>query len=140
VLLGALLLVLVTVCVLYGLHTCSTPRVVIDIETPDTHLSPSLTVLEQFDHDLLFFNPTTNRDTLVEQLEKLTFLNYGLTSYNYEYVWDPINCVYLESQNVSGPYIGWVAKGETNYLYRAIDGKLIDPPSGMRSSMPLGGG
>ena len=46
---------------------------------------------------------------------------------------------YLESQYVSGPYLGWADLDKSPYLYRDVDGDLLSPPKGMRSAVPLGG-
>ena len=50
-----------------------------------------------------------------------------------------IGCSYLESQYVSGPYLGWADEGKCPYLYRDVVGDLLSPPSGVRSAVPLGG-
>ncbi len=56
-----------------------------------------------------------------------------------KYMWKLSRCWYLEAQNVSGPYSGWADKRNCNYLFHDVSGDLIPPPSGMRSSVPLGG-
>ena len=40
---------------------------------------------------------------------------------------------------MSGPYLGWADIGKCPYLYHDVGGDLVSPPSGMRSSVPLGG-
>jgi len=47
--------------------------------------------------------------------------------------------MHLESQNVSGPYMGWADEGRCNYLYQDVNGDLLHPASGLHSSVPLGG-
>lgn len=80
-------------------------------------------------------------EPLIELLGNLTFKNSGIVKTSDKYTWQGIPCLYLESQNVSGPYVSWddCAKGYANYLYHDVAGDLIHPPSGMRSSVPLGG-
>ena len=78
-------------------------------------------------------------EPLVDLLENLTFKNYGLVKNSDKYTWHEIPCAYLEAQNVSGPYVGWADTTHANYLYRDVAGDLMHPPSGLRSSVPLGG-
>ena len=40
---------------------------------------------------------------------------------------------------MSGPYVSWADRTHANYLYHDVSGDLMHPPSGMRSSVPLGG-
>ena len=40
---------------------------------------------------------------------------------------------------MSGPYVSWADRDRASYLYHDVSGNLIHPPSGMRSSVPLGG-
>ncbi len=56
-----------------------------------------------------------------------------------KYVWKQSRCLCLEAQNVSGPYVGWADRYNFRYLFHDVSGDLIPPPSGMRSSVPLGG-
>ena len=81
----------------------------------------------------------SDEDDLVDILGNLTFKNYGVVKSSDLYMWHVMPCLYLESQNVSGPYVGWADTGHCNYLYHDVSGDLIHPPSGMRSSVPLGG-
>jgi hypothetical protein len=76
---------------------------------------------------------------LVSLLGNLTFKNYGVVKSSDRYTWQKIPCMYLESQNVSGPYLSWADRSYANYLYHNVSGDLVHPPSGMRSSVPLGG-
>ncbi len=78
-------------------------------------------------------------ETLIELLQNLIFLNSGVVKNSDEFVWLKQKCLYLESQNVSGPYIGWADTYSFNYLFRHRGQTYVDPPSGMRSSVPLGG-
>ncbi|XP_064405275.1 uncharacterized protein LOC135350425 [Halichondria panicea] len=78
-------------------------------------------------------------ETLIELLQNLTFLNSGVVKNSDEFVWLNQRCQYLESQNVSGPYTGWADVNSVNYLFRDRGQNYVDPPSGMRSSVPLGG-
>ena len=78
-------------------------------------------------------------ETLIELLQNLTFLNSGVVKNSDEFVWLNQSCKYLESQNVSGPYTGWADVHSVNYLFRRRGQIYVDPPSGMRSSVPLGG-
>ena len=82
---------------------------------------------------------SSTTQSLVQQLHKLVFLNTGVATRKDEFVWKEIPCSYLESQNVSMPYIGWADSFKCNYLYQENDGDLVSPPSGMRSSVPHGG-
>ncbi len=77
--------------------------------------------------------------TLIEQLQKLRFLNSGLVKNTDEFVWLQQKISYLESQNVSGPYVGWADVHAANYLFKHQGEIFTDPPSGIRSSVPLGG-
>ena len=77
--------------------------------------------------------------SLVDLLEQLEFYNYGTVSHTDSFEWSVTPCLYLESQNVSGPYVGWADRQHFNYLYQSVSGELLHPPSGMRSSVPLGG-
>lgn len=78
-------------------------------------------------------------EPLIDLLGNLTFKNYGVVKSSDKYTWQEIPCAYLEAQNVSGPYVGWADRSHANYLYHDVSGDLIHPPSGMRSSVPLGG-
>ena len=75
----------------------------------------------------------------MDSLQKLIFKNYGIVRDTDRFAWKKIPCAYLESQNVTGPYVGWADTGMCNYLYQLIGNDLVHPPSGMRSSVPLGG-
>uniref|UniRef100_A0A1X7SQU2 Glycosyl-hydrolase family 116 N-terminal domain-containing protein n=1 Tax=Amphimedon queenslandica TaxID=400682 RepID=A0A1X7SQU2_AMPQE len=78
-------------------------------------------------------------ESLVNLLGNLTFKNYGIVRSSDQYVWEEIRISYVEAQNVSGPYLGWADIGHANYLFHDVSGDLTHPPSGMRSSVPLGG-
>ncbi|XP_019852028.1 PREDICTED: uncharacterized protein LOC109581956 [Amphimedon queenslandica] len=79
-------------------------------------------------------------ESLVDLLGNLTFKNYGIVKSTDSYVWREIPILYLEAQNVSGPYLGWADTHQANYLFLEVSGPyLTNPPSGMRSSVPLGG-
>ena len=141
VLLGVGMLVLAFIFVLYMLHNCSYYKLlVIDNELPvnsDQH--PSSSVLTK---GKLVPTSSTNNFTaqsLVEQLQKLIFLNTGVVTKKDEFVWKNISCLNLESQNVSMPYKSWSEVGNVNYLHQKNSGYLVSPPSGMRSSIPHGG-
>ena len=84
-------------------------------------------------------DPVLQPETLIELLQNLTFLNSGVIKNSDEFVWLRQRCLYLESQNVSGPYISWADTHSFNYLFRHRGQTYVDPPSGMRSSVPLGG-
>ena len=77
---------------------------------------------------------------LVDLLSSLMFKNYGIVKSSDVYVWSGIECTYLEAQNVTGSYTSWAdTYGQTSYLFQSVGGVLVHPPSGMRSSVPLGG-
>ena len=137
-LLGVGGLLLASLLVLYTLHNCSYYKIlVIDVELPESHVHiPSQAVFAKGEN----LPKSSTALSLVDQLYKLIFLNAGVATRKDEFVWKRINCGYLESQNVSLPYIGWADVGGTNYLYQENDGYLVSPPSGMRSSVPHGGG
>ncbi len=97
--------------------------------SPETSRTGKISLLETHSND----------EPLVQLLGNLTFKNYGIVKSRDEFVWIPKPCWYLEAQNVSGPYVGWADQAACNYLYRSISGDLVEPPSGMRSSVPLGG-
>lgn len=79
-------------------------------------------------------------ESLVNLLGNLTFKNYGIVKSSDHFVWREIPILYLEAQNVSGPYLGWADTHQANYLFQDVSGPyLTNPPSGMRSSVPLGG-
>ena len=77
---------------------------------------------------------------LVDLLTSLAFKNYGVVKSSDAYVWSDITCTYLEAQNVSDAYTSWAdSYGQTSYLFQSVGGVLVHPPTGMRSSVPLGG-
>ena len=80
-----------------------------------------------------------NSSSLASLLTALKFNNYGIVRSSDRFAWSPAPCLYLESQNVSGPYMGWADERSCNYLYQDVDGDLLHPASGLRSSVPLGG-
>eukprot|EP00731_Ephydatia_muelleri_P017942 Em0010g1040a len=54
----------------------------------------------------------------------------------------PVYVGYFETQNVTNPYTSWAYYPfgpSAYYLFQDVDGVLVTPPSGMRSSVPLGG-
>ena len=84
-------------------------------------------------------NLKRSEEPLIDALQKLVFKNYGVTRDTDKYTWKTIPCHYLESQNVTRPYIGWADVNQCNYLFRLVGEDLVHPPSGIRSSVPLGG-
>ena len=141
---GAGGLILALIVVLYMLYNCSYYKLpVIDAELPVNSVQhPSSSVLTKGGIVLTSSESTTKNSasqSLVEQLQKLIFLNTGVVTKKDEFAWKNFSCVYLESQNVSMPYIGWADKGHVNYLHQKNSGYLVSPPSGMRSSIPHGG-
>ena len=79
-------------------------------------------------------------DPLSELLKSMVFKNSGTVKSTDEFVWQSQPCSYLESQNTSTVWTGWDVTGKHNYLYqRLANGSLVAPPSGMRSSVPVGG-
>ena len=79
---------------------------------------------------------------LVDLLSGLSFKNYGVVKSSDVYVFEPLTCtgLYLEAQNVTGSYTSWSDTYEkSSYLFQSVAGILVHPPSGMRSSVPLGG-
>ena len=77
---------------------------------------------------------------LVDLLSSLSFKNYGIAKSSDVYVFNDLPCIYLEAQNVTSSYTSWSdTYGESSYLYQSVAGILVHPPSGMRSSVPLGG-
>ena len=122
--------------VLYILHNyASNKLLVVGSKLPTNNiLDPHLAVLAEGAK-----SSTTGSSALVNQLYKLIFLNVGLATRKDKFVWKKMPCLYLESQNVSMPYIVWADVGECNYMHQENDGYLVSPPSGMRSSIPHGG-
>ncbi len=94
----------------------------------------------QFLHSVLRLHMYSKDDPLVHLRQSLTFKNYryGIVKQSIRYVWNTCLCVYLELQNVSGPH-SWADLDKCNYLFHDVSGDLKAPPSGMRSSVPLGG-
>ena len=82
---------------------------------------------------------TQANEPLVSLLGNLTFKNYGVVKNTDRYTWQRVPILYLEAQNVSGPYVGWADTKSANYLFHDVAGDMLHPPSGMRSSVPLGG-
>ena len=75
-------------------------------------------------------------------LSSLTFDNYGVVQSTDSYVFGPVYVGYFETQNVTNPYTSWAYYPfgpSAYYLFQDVDGVLVTPPSGMRSSVPLGG-
>jgi uncharacterized protein (DUF608 family) len=66
-------------------------------------------------------------------LERLQFRNSGMVAWDmrFEYFDQPL--AYAEDVD------HWNTSGRALYLYEAKEGRKMDPPSGMRSSVPLGG-
>ena len=132
------------ILVLYMIHTPFHYKLlVIDVELPvNSAQHPSSSVLTKGK-----VVPTSSESSiksstaqsLVGQLQKLIFLNTGVVTKKNEFVWKNFHCLYLESQNVSTPYISWTDRGHVNYLHQKNSGYLVSPPSGMRSSIPHGG-
>ena len=144
VLLGVGGLTLAFIFVLYLLHNFSNYKLlVIGVGLPVNsvqHLSSSvLTKGEAVPTSSESATECSTPQSLVEQLQKLIFLNTGVVTRKDEFVWKNIRCGYLEAQNVSMPYSGWADKGHVNYLHQKNSGYLVSPPSGMRSSIPHGG-
>ncbi len=98
-------------------------------QSPETSRTGKISLLDTRSKD----------EPLVQLLGNLTFKNYGIVKSRDEFVWIPKPCRYLEAQNVSRPYMGWAVEETFNYLYHSVSGDLLHPPSGMRSSVPLGG-
>ena len=80
-----------------------------------------------------------DNSSLASLLAGLKFNNYGVVRSSDRFSWLAVPCAYLESQNVSGPYRGWADTGNCSHLFRDVDGDLLHPASGLRSSVPLGG-
>ena len=105
----------------------------VDVKLPH---HPSSSLLTKGEH---VPTPLESTQSLVEQLQKLIFLNTGVVTKKDEFVWKSISCLNLELQNVSMPYNSWSEVGNVNYLHQKNSGYLVSPPSGMRSSIPHGG-
>ncbi len=93
----------------------------------------------QFSHSVFLTHKPSKDDHLIHLLRNLMFKNYGVVRGSDRFVWKASPCQYLEAQNVTGPYMAWGNTDVCNYLFRDVSGDLIPPPSGMRSSVPLGG-
>ncbi|CAD5124032.1 DgyrCDS12336 [Dimorphilus gyrociliatus] len=75
----------------------------------------------------------------LSQLLNLEFANSGISKAGDVYQWKQLPCSYLESQNVTTIQQNWANYKKFNYLFQEKNGELIPPPSGIRSSVPLGG-
>ena len=146
-LLMVIVLLLASILTLHSLfHLCHSNITIIDIETP-THGLPENTISQQGpdsgnQNTVLSAIPgatPTESKTLIEELDSLVFKNYGAVRKTDKFVWTEQACNYLEAHNVTGPYVGWAERYKCAYLYHELGGKLLHPPSGMRSSVPLGG-
>ena len=136
ILLGGGGLLVASLFILYLLHNyTSNKMLVVDGKLPANNVQdPSSGVFTEGPK-----SSTAGSSALVDLLYKLIFLNAGVTTRKDKFVWKKIPCLYLESQNVSMPYIAWVDVGECNYMHQENNGYLGSPPSGMRSSIPHGG-
>lgn len=84
--------------------------------------------------------PSLDASLFSQHLPKLKFLNQGVVHSTDIYTWKEQPCMYLEAQNVTTVRSSWRDSTKFNYLYQSTaDGKMVSPPSGMRSSVPLGG-
>jgi uncharacterized protein (DUF608 family)/HEAT repeat protein len=66
-------------------------------------------------------------------LQQLSFKNSGIIRKDMRFEYRKTPCFYMEGIDK------WVVFKNYSYLYERRAGKLITPPSGMRSSVPLGG-
>lgn len=88
---------------------------------------------------LLFVFVISFSDFCTGYIPNLKFLNSGKVRAGDKYEWKKLPCNYLESQNVSGFQNNWADRGNFNYLFQNQNGQLNPPPTGIRSSVPLGG-
>ena len=146
-LLVVIVLLLASILTLHSLfRLCHSNITIIDIETP-THVLPENTISQQGpdsgnQNTVLSAIPgasPTESKTLIEELDSLVFKNYGAVRKTDKFVWNQHPCHYLEAHNVTGPYRGWAEVGTCTYMFQEIGNEQFNPPSGMRSSVPLGG-
>ncbi len=71
-------------------------------------------------------------ESLVDKLSSLNFKNTGVVSQDMEFVRPERKVHYIETDEA------WHGKSD-HYLHQMKDGQQVSPPSGMRSSVPLGG-
>lgn len=84
--------------------------------------------------------PFLDASIFSQHLPKLKFLNQGVVHSTDVYTWKEQPCGYLEAQNVTTVRSSWIDSNKFNYMYQSMAGaKMVPPPSGMRSSVPLGG-
>jgi hypothetical protein len=79
---------------------------------------------------------------LIYLLSSLTFENYGVVQSTYNYFYGTVYVGYFETLNVTTPYTSWAYDPfgpSPYYLFQDVNGAQVTPPSGMRSSVPLGG-
>ncbi len=126
----ALLAIIVFLCVWFWSHR---PTVVYYSTSDSEETAGS----DQFSHSVVLLRKYSQDDPLVHLLGNLTFKNYGVVKRSDQFRSRRIRCQYLEAENVTEPYRSWA--GECSYLYHYVSGDWIPPPSGMRSSVPLGG-
>jgi len=75
-------------------------------------------------------------DKLIEALTRLRFKNSGVVRRDMRFEHRTRPCYYMEDvDRWSTPW----DDGYYSYLYEIRDGEAVDPPTGMRSSVPLGG-
>ncbi len=127
-----LLAIIVFLCVWFWSHR---PTVVYYSTSDSEETAGS----DQFLHSVLRLHMYSKDDPLVHLLQNLTFKNYGIVKQSDVYKSILTKCLYLEAQKVAGPYVGWADRYKCDYLFHDVSGDLIPPPSGMRSSVPLGG-
>jgi len=72
----------------------------------------------------------------IELLKRLRFKNSGVVRRDTRFEYHTRPCYYME--DVDQWTTPW-SDGYYSYLYEVRGGELVDPPSGMRSSVPLGG-
>ena len=76
------------------------------------------------------------RNKLIEKLTRLRFKNSGVVRRDMRFEHRTRPCYYMEDvDRWSTPWSG----GYYSYLYEIRDGEAADPPTGMRSAVPLGG-
>ena len=73
----------------------------------------------------------------VEKLSRLRFKNVGVVSSDMKFEYHDKNCFYVETHDRWST--NWGEEYSYPYLFEARNDEIVDPPSGMRSAVPLGG-